>query len=441
MPAPQYEESAQQLRELLRLLSSAVETLLHERDVSPNSKLSDKGNKDATSTGSTSHAEYNAVKVIRAALGSLESLVLDPHDLLLGFSSSYLLSRALHIVAEQNVAEHLAQGGQNGLHVSHLANISGMEEGKLCRIMRALVSNHIFIETDEGRFANNHVSEALVGDDAFRAIIMMKGRVHYSASDFLPSVLTNPVVGHSYEPMETAFQQAAGTRLPLFNWLHEKVSESETDWRPQPLRMHPVESEAVHSEAPNQHKVPRPEKQLFESAMAGLGRSNELSQIHDFPWNELCDNATIVDVGAGTGSFCMQLNAHHPNFQLVIQDKAPVVEKAVAVWDRECASAVSGGRVTFTAHDFFKKNPVKNADVYWLRHILHDWADAEAIDILSCIRNSMGTNSRILIAEILMKTTVASDEVEAARDPLLANYGQAMNFAHTMDLNVLMMTN
>lgn len=40
--------------------------------------------------------------------------------------------------------------------------------------MRTLVSNHIFIETAEGRFANNHVSEALVGDAAFRAIIVMK---------------------------------------------------------------------------------------------------------------------------------------------------------------------------------------------------------------------------------------------------------------------------
>jgi len=131
MSIPQRDQPGEQLRELLRLLSSAVESLAHERDVSLSSNVPGMGNKDTSI--STAHPEDDAVKVIRAALGSLESLVLDPHELLLGFSSSYLLSRALHIAADQNIAEHLAQAGQDGLHVSHLARISGVEEGKLCK--------------------------------------------------------------------------------------------------------------------------------------------------------------------------------------------------------------------------------------------------------------------------------------------------------------------
>ena len=142
--------------------------------------------------------------------------------------------------------------------------------------MGALVSNHIFVETEEGRFANNHISNVLVGDEGFRAAIMMKyvdslaysfhklltssrGRVHYSASDFLPSVLTNPNLGHSYEPTMTAFQQAAATQLPLFGWLHEKVPESDTDWRPRQLRMHLTESGRSPQDFSDQRKVPRQE--------------------------------------------------------------------------------------------------------------------------------------------------------------------------------------
>lgn len=79
--------------------------------------------------------------------------------------------------------------------------------------------------------------------------------------------------------------------------------------------------------------------------------------------------------------------------------------------------------------------------MHLFRAVRHDWADEDAVHILTSIRDSMGRNSKIFIAELLMKTTVASDKFETAPYPLLANYGQAMNFAHTMDLNMMMMTN
>lgn len=66
----------------------------------------------------------------------------------------------------------------------------------------------------------------------------------------------------------------------------------------------------------------------------------------------------------------MQLHAHYPDFRLVLQDKAPVIERAAAVWDKECPLAVSQGKVSFIVHDFFKQNPTVCADIYWLRHIL-----------------------------------------------------------------------
>lgn len=62
-----------------------------------------------------------------------------------------------------------------------------------------------------------------------------------------------------------------------------------------------MENQKLPSEPPTQHLVPRPEKQLFDSAMGGLARGNELYHINDLPWNQLPDHATIVDVGSGTG--------------------------------------------------------------------------------------------------------------------------------------------
>jgi O-methyltransferase domain len=106
----------------------------------------------------------------------------------------------------------------------------------------------------------------------------------------------------------------------------------------------------------------------------------------------------IVDVGGGVGGFSLQLSQHHPNIRFVIQDRAPVLQQAeTVVWPAENALALKEGRVKFTPHDFFDENPVKNADVYWLRYIIHDWSDEFCVKILSAIRKSMGTRSRLLI--------------------------------------------
>lgn len=98
------------------------------------------------------------------------------------------------------------------------------------------------------------------------------------------------------------------------------------------------------------------------------------------------------------GGFCTQLSHLYPELNFVIQDRAPVLKQAEAeVWPKVNPSALAAGKVAFMPHDFFETNPVKNADVYWLRYILHDWSDDYCINILSAIRSSMGPNSRILI--------------------------------------------
>ncbi|KAJ9634423.1 hypothetical protein H2204_006248 [Knufia peltigerae] len=174
--------------------------------------------------------------------------------------------------------------------------------------------------------------------------------------------------------------------------------------------------------------------------MGGLGRAQDRSCIEDYPWIDLSDEATIVDVGGGIGTICMQLHCTHPNIKVIVQDKAPVVEQAASVWKERYPKAASQGTAKLMTHDFFQKNPVSGAEIYWLRHILHDWDGVDAVPILSSIRDSMTSNSVVLIAEILMTTTLASDKIRAAPQPLLANYGCAMNTAHAMDLNMMAMT-
>jgi hypothetical protein len=71
------------------------------------------------------------------------------------------------------------------------------------------------------------------------------------------------------------------------------------------------------------------------------------------------------------GGFDLQLLTSYPHFTCVVQDRAEVIRQAEETfWPQNGQHLVQSGSVTFQTHDFFQPNPVKNADVYWLRAIL-----------------------------------------------------------------------
>ena len=95
----------------------------------------------------------------------------------------------------------------------------------------------------------------------------------------------------------------------------------------------------------------------------------------DYPWESL-GSALLVDVGGGVGGFSLQLSQVHQQLRFVIQDRAAMLEQAEkVVWPKDNPDAVAQKRVQFCPHDFFEPNPIKNADVYWLRYVMHDWSD------------------------------------------------------------------
>lgn len=153
-----------------------------------------------------------------------------------------------------------------------------------------------------------------------------------------------------------------------------------------------------------------------------------------------------------------------PKLRFVVQDLASVISQAEAVWLRELPEAIKLERTRLMVHDVFKEQPIKGAEVYWMRFILfvspcvspddivltlcfsvlkhsHDWADDECVIILSNLREAMGTNSRILIADQVVHPTVGSSFLAPAPAPLPANYGWAHQFTNQGDLNMLTMYN
>ncbi|KAI1111372.1 S-adenosyl-L-methionine-dependent methyltransferase [Nemania sp. NC0429] len=392
---------------------------------------------------------FDAQRALLAASGLITELVSEPQNRLLEVSSQYFEARALHIVADKRIPDIIAKSGDAGVDIQTLAAAVGIEPRKLSRVMRCLCSIHIFHEKDEDVFVNNRIASSLVDNEPLRAYILLFGLDLYSSSDYLPRYLSDPEKGTSYALEVTPWQDAVGTPKARWDWLEEEVSiqdivagkNSSNGGSSAYPGVFGAELQKASDNSKAVNTIKRPEHSIFGLAMVGGGRVFGEAHLYDFPWASL-GAATIVDIGGGVGGFCLQLSHLYPDLRFVLQDRAPALKQAqTEVWPRENAEALKEGRIQFVPHNFFETNPVKHADVYWLRYVIHDWSDEYCVQILSAIKPAMGPRSRILICDQVMNTTNGCDELTAAPEPLPANWGYYTRYSHQRDLAMMSIIN
>ncbi|KAK5131067.1 hypothetical protein LTR08_001353 [Meristemomyces frigidus] len=108
------------------------------------------------------------------------------------------------------------------------------------------------------------------------------------------------------------------------------------------------------------------------------------------------DRPFIVDVGGGLGEVLMSIQKEAPagfGSKMILQDRPDVID---------AIPSESIPHVTKMAHDFFTPQPVRNAHVYLLRRILHDFYDPVCIEIVKNIVSAMGPTSRLLIGDFVV---------------------------------------
>lgn len=108
-----------------------------------------------------------------------------------------------------------------------------------------------------------------------------------------------------------------------------------------------------------------------------------------------CTNI-IHQIGGADGFVGISLATAYPNLNIIVQDSAKLKPSADSKIPAELKP-----RVFFAPHSFFDPQPVLShqADVFLLRHILHDWEDAHCITILQHILACMKPGARIIVAE------------------------------------------
>ncbi|XDG01437.1 hypothetical protein ABKA04_001052 [Annulohypoxylon sp. FPYF3050] len=145
-----------------------------------------------------------------------------------------------------------------------------------------------------------------------------------------------------------------------------------------------------------------PQRQTrFHQAIAGFagggsGLKGRSLDIEAYPWAEtLGSKAVIVDVGGGSGYFSRALALAYPEFTITVQDRAAAFASSASQPDNPL-------NLQFQEHDFFTPQPLRGADAYFLRHILHDWPRAEAVLILRALLPALKPGARVLVSEHLM---------------------------------------
>jgi hypothetical protein len=135
------------------------------------------------------------------------------------------------------------------------------------------------------------------------------------------------------------------------------------------------------------------EAEAFSQAVGGLTGAFMLEAA------PLIDTRSVgfaVDVGGATGSLIHALMKENPSLHGAVLDLPRVAADAT-----KAAEALGlQDRLLVIGGDFLVEIP--SADLYLMKHILHDWADEACISILRNCRRAIKPHGRIVLIEIAM---------------------------------------
>ena len=272
-----------------------------------------------------------------------------PRDALLRMTNAFQVSQAIYVAAALGIADLLEDGPKSA---DELAEATGTHAPSLYRLLRALASVGLFIETDD-RFGLTPLAEYLRTDTpgSLRAFVMLIGQQSFwrSWGHLLHSVRTG----------EPAFRKLYGTG--------------------------PFEYWAAHPE----------EAAVFNAAMTSLlsGVVDAVVQSYDFS-----GIGVLLDVGGGEGALLAALLAANPSLRGILFDQPHVVSTVGALLEQ----AGVADRCEVVGGSFFEAVPA-GADAYLLKSVIHDWDDEAAIEILRACRAAMNDRGKLLVVERVIR--------------------------------------
>lgn len=291
-----------------------------------------------------------------------------PHAVLVQMTFGSILSQALSVAAKLGVADLLAEGPKTA---DEIAARTGAHAPSVFRLLRTLSQNGVLVRDSDSRFSNTEISELLRSDHpmSFRAIVHMMGdKEHWIAQGNME---------HSVMTGECGFDSAYGKSI-------------------------------------FEHLAEQPETAgVFDDAMTNMSNSIGRAAVTSYDYSEV---GSVADIGGGHGLLLSIVLEANPHLKGYLFDQPHVVEGA-----RHPEALGVADRTEIVAGSFFEDIPV-DADLYMMKHIIHDWNDEESVAILSNIAKSAKPGAKLLLVE-----TVVEDK-------------DVPSLSGIMDLNMLAMT-
>jgi 6-hydroxytryprostatin B O-methyltransferase len=210
------------------------------------------------------------------------------------------------------------------------------------------------------------------------------------------------------EPKGRVAQTSLSTTLPMMSgWLkftyRRDICDAMLSWPEAMLQYdEPTKPGSIPFNIGNSHDKPFFDVMQEEDGMtmfADAMKSSETGRdaghfLYGFDWASLGEGP-VVDLGGSNGHIAIPIAEKYPELEIIIQDLEANRQHAA-----ELIPAEIKNRVTFQVQDFFQPQAVKTgAKVFFLRHIIHDWADEDAYRILKHLVPEVENGAKILVSD------------------------------------------
>lgn len=164
--------------------------------------------------------------------------------------------------------------------------------------------------------------------------------------------------------------------------------------------------------------------QIFLNGMHSLSIQSGRAVARAFDFSQ---RRQVLDVGGGSGAYCIALLDYYPHLRATIFDLPP----ALVIAEEKIAENKMANRIKTHAGDFFKGELPGGFDVHLLSMILHDWAPEDNLKILRGCFETLLPGGIIIISELMMDNdeTGPLSAARMAANMLIENMG----FNYTWD--------
>jgi hypothetical protein len=280
----------------------------------------------------------------------------NPAEIAFQAGLGYIVSACLNVALKLRVLDRIGDGV---VDVKTVARQAGANEDYLFRVLRVLETQQI-VSRPMGRAFQLTPAGQLLRRDVAGSLA--------PAMEWIADPLHLTLYSHlrqSVETGETTFDAVYGK--PFFEW----------STRPENAE----------------------EAAVFNHAMTSISEMCIPAFLDAYSFGSF---EKMVDVGGGHGAVLRSVLKQHRGLQGTVAEMPSLLRAA----DAAIAQDGLADRCNTVACNFFESVPA-GGDLYFMKHIVHDWADEPALRLLKNIRSVIPANGTLLLAEAVLDDSPA----------------------------------